>query len=319
MPMLRCALVVAAAQALTLLESARLRTGCEARAAFAAEVAAERPDNLRVAIAVAAEERPEDRLDATASRVDAGIDDICARASARASLEGMLGNAGGGSRAVARAVGAAMYGAAGLPDETGTDVSYFSGDSDGYYDPRNSFVDKVVERRRGIPLTMSLVYARACAAAGAPFDLINTPGHVLVRPADGDFAVDAFGGGAILDGFPAADLRGVPALSGLNFAARLLRNLRLIYERSEADETARLLGAAERMLLVADRDARFEAVPPAERVHCRAAVGLCLFKLQDEDRRDECRELLESAARDAGENGKHFRELLADKFFCASS
>ncbi len=86
--LLRFTLAVAAAHALNLLESARLRTGCDARAAFAAELAADRPDDLRIAIAVAAEERPEDRLDETASRVTAAIDDICARASARASLPG---------------------------------------------------------------------------------------------------------------------------------------------------------------------------------------------------------------------------------------
>eukprot|EP00629_Pelagomonadales_sp_RCC1024_P017847 CAMPEP_0119268828 /NCGR_PEP_ID=MMETSP1329-20130426/6470_1 /TAXON_ID=114041 /ORGANISM="Genus nov. species nov., Strain RCC1024" /LENGTH=315 /DNA_ID=CAMNT_0007268811 /DNA_START=237 /DNA_END=1181 /DNA_ORIENTATION=+ len=310
--MARCAsllLVVGAVRGLTLLESSKLRSSCEARAVFAKEVARKVPDDLELAIAVAAEERaPEESVDDVSLRVYAGLHELAGRATTRARLESLMSGGGGdsgGARAVARAVGAAMYGERGLPEESGTDVEFFAGDVDDYYNPSNSFVDDVIKRRRGIPLTMSLIYERLCGAAGQPFEMVNTPGHVLVCPADENeedrFVVDAFGGGAILDN--ARDqLEGVAPLTGLNFAARLLRNLRLIYERSETDETARLLGVAERMLLVAEHDASYEAVPPIERVHCHTAVGLCLYKLKDEDRREECRQRLQAARQWAGES-----------------
>jgi len=75
------------------------------------------------------------------------------------------------------------------------------------------------------------------------------------------------------------------------------------------------------MLLVAEHDTNYEAVPPIERVHCHTAVGLCLYKLKDEDRRDECRQRLQAARQWAGESAaggegaQQFDALLADPFF----
>ncbi len=212
-------LLACTSAALTPLESARLRSGCEARKAFAAEVARPKPDDLAIAIAIAAEEHPDEPLAACQKRVTDALDELAARATTRARLEQMLGSCGAAT--VARAVGACMFGAQGLPDENATGVEYFAGDVDDYYNPSNSLIDEVIRRRRGIPITMSLVFARAFAAAGTPFSLLNTPMHVLVAPDDASetFVVDAFGGGNVLEN-ARNQLTDVSPLEGLSLWRR---------------------------------------------------------------------------------------------------
>ena len=305
-------LLACTSAALTPLENARRRGACEARKAFAAEVARPKPDDLAIAIAVAAEEPPDEPLAACQKRVTDALDELAARATTRARLELMLGDRSGAA-VVARAVGAAMFGDQGLPEENNTSIEFFAGDVDDYYNPANSLIDEVIRRRRGIPITMSLVFARACEVAGAPMSLLNTPMHVLVAPDDTSetFVVDAFGGGNVLEN-ARNQLTDVSPLEGLSLAARMLRNLRMIYEKGE--DPARLLGVVERTLLVAEQDVEMKAVPERERAHCRATVGVCLLALRDEDRRDECLGLLRAAKQEFGEGGKFFRMLLADPF-----
>jgi regulator of sirC expression with transglutaminase-like and TPR domain len=83
----------------------------------------------------------------------------------------------------------------------------FSGNSDRYDDPRNSCLNEVLDRRTGIPITLSLVYIEVARRAGVRAEGINFPGHFLVRaqqdlhtddPGDG-LIVDAFHDGAILN------------------------------------------------------------------------------------------------------------------------
>ena len=139
-------LLTCTAAALTPLQDARLRSGSEARKAFAAEIARPKPDDLAIAIAVAAEERPDEPLSACEKRVTDALDELAARATTRARLELMLGDRSGAA-VVARAVGACMFGAQGLPDENATGVQYFAGDVDDYYNPANSLIDEVIRRR----------------------------------------------------------------------------------------------------------------------------------------------------------------------------
>ncbi len=79
----------------------------------------------------------------------------------------------------------------------------FVGNREQYEDPRNSCINQVVERRTGIPITLSLVYIEVARRAGLAMDGINFPGHFLVRcagdepDADG-YIIDAFHGGALL-------------------------------------------------------------------------------------------------------------------------
>lgn len=76
----------------------------------------------------------------------------------------------------------------------------FSGDGDNYYDPRNSYLDQVVARRRGIPLTLSVLLIEIGRRVGVPLAGVAMPGHLLVRDqVDPEVFVDAFDGGAILD------------------------------------------------------------------------------------------------------------------------
>jgi regulator of sirC expression with transglutaminase-like and TPR domain len=57
----------------------------------------------------------------------------------------------------------------------------FRGDESDYYDPRNSYLNEVIERRRGIPITLSIVYLSVGARIGFPVAGVNAPGHFLVR------------------------------------------------------------------------------------------------------------------------------------------
>ncbi|HEX2713711.1 MAG TPA: transglutaminase-like domain-containing protein [Candidatus Acidoferrales bacterium] len=75
----------------------------------------------------------------------------------------------------------------------------FHGNRDDYYDPRNSFLNDVLDRRTGIPITLSLVYIHVGRGAGLNLVGVGMPGHFLVGCADrGDLYVDAFSAGALL-------------------------------------------------------------------------------------------------------------------------
>lgn len=76
----------------------------------------------------------------------------------------------------------------------------FVGDDVRYHDPRNSFLDDVLERRAGIPITLSVVMIEVGRRVGVPLAGVSMPGHFLVRDAvDPEVFVDAFARGAVLD------------------------------------------------------------------------------------------------------------------------
>ena len=80
----------------------------------------------------------------------------------------------------------------------------FNGNQERYDDPRNSCLNEVLDRRTGIPITLSLVYMEVGRRAGLRVDGVNFPGHFLVRcPEVGGrgragLIVDPFHGGALL-------------------------------------------------------------------------------------------------------------------------
>jgi regulator of sirC expression with transglutaminase-like and TPR domain len=59
----------------------------------------------------------------------------------------------------------------------------FAGNRDDYYDPRNSFLNEVIDRRLGIPITLGIVAIETGRRAGVPIVGIGMPGHFLVRDA----------------------------------------------------------------------------------------------------------------------------------------
>ncbi len=83
---------------------------------------------------------------------------------------------------------------------------HFIGNQQHYEDPRNSFLNEVLDRRTGIPITLAVVYMEVARRAGVHVEGVNFPGHFLVRcPAPrhtlddtGDLIIDAFHGGALL-------------------------------------------------------------------------------------------------------------------------
>jgi regulator of sirC expression with transglutaminase-like and TPR domain len=76
----------------------------------------------------------------------------------------------------------------------------FAGDHVDYYDLRNSCLDQVLERRLGIPITLSVLMLEVGRRVGVPLVGVSMPGHFLVRDQlDPDVFVDPFAGGAVLD------------------------------------------------------------------------------------------------------------------------
>jgi regulator of sirC expression with transglutaminase-like and TPR domain len=81
----------------------------------------------------------------------------------------------------------------------------FVGNTVTYEDPRNSFLNEVLDRRIGIPITLALVYMEVARRAGVRVEGVNFPGHFLLRcparhaaPRTEDLIIDPFNGGALL-------------------------------------------------------------------------------------------------------------------------
>src|SRR5687767_10018603 len=84
------------------------------------------------------------------------------------------------------------------------DDLHFVGNRDKYEDPRNSCLNEVLDRRTGIPITLSVVYMEIARRAGLQIDGVNFPGHFLVRCPEirsrgsSGLIIDPFHGGALL-------------------------------------------------------------------------------------------------------------------------
>ncbi|WP_041933265.1 transglutaminase-like domain-containing protein [Gloeothece verrucosa] len=76
----------------------------------------------------------------------------------------------------------------------------FEGNRTDYYDPRNSFLNQVIDRRTGIPITLSVVYLEIAKRLDFPMVGIGMPGHFIIRPnfEEAGIFVDAYNQGEIL-------------------------------------------------------------------------------------------------------------------------
>ena len=140
----------------------------------------------------------------------------------------------------------------------------YTGNHDEYYDPRNSYLNEVFERRLGNPISLAMVQMEVARRLGVPLDGVSFPGHFLVRlPVDdGILVMDPFNGGRPL-GADELRERAKPHLGGdepddstllqiLDPAShrailiRVLRNLHGVYVEGEQwDRAAR---SADRVL-----------------------------------------------------------------------
>ncbi len=130
----------------------------------------------------------------------------------------------------------------------------FRGNIEKYYDPRNSFLNDVLDRRLGIPITLSLVYMEVAGRLGLPLEGVGMPGHFLVkfRGPSNELFIDAFHQGVLLtaeecrqrwesvyEGNREFRAEFLASVSKRPILARMLNNLQEIYSR---------MGKAERAL-----------------------------------------------------------------------
>jgi len=145
----------------------------------------------------------------------------------------------------------------------------FSGNEADYYDPRNSFLNEVVDRRTGIPITLSVLYMEVARRCGLTVDGVLFPGHFLCKVSldEGELIVDPFHRGQIL-GLPELKRRLETALGHearldrrvlrparpREILSRMLQNLRSIYLNKR--DLPRALSCVDRLLLLVPNDAR---------------------------------------------------------------
>ena len=124
----------------------------------------------------------------------------------------------------------------------------YAGDRAEYDDPRNSMLDVVIERRRGLPILLSVLYVEAARRAGVALSGVGLPGHFVVGHfgADPPLLLDPFSGGRSLgDDVSRARLR---PWTAHEIALRMLNNLVPAFER-RGDIGAALRAASMRLEL----------------------------------------------------------------------
>lgn len=143
----------------------------------------------------------------------------------------------------------------------------FDGDAANFYDPRNSFINQVLERKIGIPITLSIIYIEIGQRLGLPLQGVSFPGHFLVKLSveSGEIVLDPFSGGVSLGRDELeqqlAQTQGdkesakIPLEEWLvtatkkDILVRMLRNLKVIY--AHADQLEKTLSVINRILLIA--------------------------------------------------------------------
>jgi regulator of sirC expression with transglutaminase-like and TPR domain len=142
----------------------------------------------------------------------------------------------------------------------------FEGNREEYADPRNSFLNDVIDRRRGIPITLSVLYLEIGRQLGLNLYGVGFPTHFLVKAVDerGELIIDPFYDGTILTleeirarltqvyGQPVdvspAHLKPVGTR---HILVRMLRNLKAVYLKNS--DSTRALSALDRILLLDPR------------------------------------------------------------------
>jgi regulator of sirC expression with transglutaminase-like and TPR domain len=147
----------------------------------------------------------------------------------------------------------------------------YSGNVEDYYDPRNSYLNEVIDRRTGIPITLSIVYMEIGRRVGLPLEGVSFPGHFMVRlrVRSGVLVLDPFACGApqsedelrsrlkrvvpdgLTSGVALAELpleQFLEPASKRQILARVLRNLKAIYRDTQKPE--RMLEVLNRMRVV---------------------------------------------------------------------
>ena len=160
----------------------------------------------------------------------------------------------------------------------------FSGNTHDYYDPRNSFLNEVLDRKTGIPITLSTLYLEMAGRLNIPLVGVGMPGHFLVKHPYFDILIDPFDQGRILseddcrarmqqvlgDSVP-FDKSFLDAADKRQIVTRMLNNLRGIYVNSRQYQKA--LDMSELVLA-------FHPDSPEERKQ-RAALLLHLRRYSD--------------------------------------
>jgi len=152
----------------------------------------------------------------------------------------------------------------------------FQGNANEYYDPRNSFLNEVIDRKLGIPITLSVVYMEVGRRLGLTLQGVGMPGHFLVKhtgPA-GYIYLDPFNRGRILSRQACEELfqqfygeqapfQGtfLAPVTKKQVLARLLSNLKAIYLQTK--DYLKALAVVERLLLLqptSEQDTKDRAV-----------------------------------------------------------
>lgn len=155
----------------------------------------------------------------------------------------------------------------------------FRGNADDYYDPQNSYIDRVIARRVGIPITLAVVLVAIGRRAGIVVEGIGFPGHFLARVGgQTGVLIDPFEGGRILDAdaleVVARRFLGDPSrlrdehlqpVGALPMTVRMLMNLKHAHERR---------GDHAQALLVCDRLVDLTGRPEARRDRGLHALAL---------------------------------------------
>ncbi|MBX9584274.1 MAG: transglutaminase-like domain-containing protein [Gemmataceae bacterium] len=141
----------------------------------------------------------------------------------------------------------------------------FAGNEADYYDPRNSYLNDVLDRKLGIPITLAVVAVAVGGRAGLTVAGVGLPGHFVAKvvgPGDAAVLFDPFHGGQLLD--PGGCEALVSAVTGQPFAAtpdalaatppgyvavRMLNNLKAVYlNRKDFARAARVMGRLVRLV-----------------------------------------------------------------------
>lgn len=139
----------------------------------------------------------------------------------------------------------------------------FRGNRENYFDPRNSFLNEVLERKTGIPITLSVLYMEVAQRIGLSLEGVGFPGHFLVRylGPDEEVVLDPFNRGEIRSRESLEEMlaklygREMPLdpsflrpISNKQILRRMLNNLRMIYLRENA--SLKLLPVMEQLVIL---------------------------------------------------------------------